>query len=79
MDRPGDRWSPSPTALSAACIAGLALSAGVLVLLLPAVFQSGAQIHPLALVGLVVLSAAFAAGARYWRPRAPGQISADAD
>lgn len=72
MDRRGDRWSPSPTALTAMCIAGLSVSASTLILLIPALFGSGAQVHPLVIVGLVVLSAAFAAGARYWRPQAPG-------
>lgn len=72
MDRRGDRWSPSPTALAAVCIGSLAVSASILVLVIPVLFQSGAQVHPLVVVGLVVLSAAFAVGARYWRPQAPG-------
>lgn len=71
MERRGDLWSPSPTALTVVCIAGFSISASTLIMLVPTLFQPAAQVHPLVLAGLVVLSAAFAAGARYWRPQAP--------
>ncbi|MCL3860647.1 hypothetical protein [Actinotalea sp. K2] len=71
MESSRDRWWPSPTALSALCIVGLAVSASILMLLVPSLFLSGAQVHPLVVVGLVAVSAGFAVGARYWRPEAP--------
>lgn len=71
MNRRGERSSPSATALTALCIAGFSVSASILVLLVPTFFESGAQVHPLVIVGLVALSAGFAVGARYWHPPAP--------
>lgn len=72
MDRAKGLWRPGPTGLAAVCIAGFALSASILILLVPTFFDSAAQVHPLVIVGLIVLCAAFALGARYWRPSAPG-------
>ncbi|GAA2038912.1 hypothetical protein WDZ16_16555 [Pseudokineococcus marinus] len=66
-----DRWSPSPTALTVACIAGLSVSASILILLVPTLLRPDAQVHPLVVVGLVALCAAFTTGVRYWRPQAP--------
>lgn len=71
MNRAKELWQPSPTVLAAVCIAGFALSASILILLVPTFFDSAAQVHPLVIVGLVALCAAFAVGARYWRPPAP--------
>ena len=72
MNHAKELWRPGPTALAAACIVGLALSASTLILLLPTFFHPAAQVHPLVAVGLVALCVTFALGARYWRPSAPG-------
>lgn len=61
---------PSPTALAVSCLAGLSLSAAVLILLVPTLFRPDGQVHPLVLVGLAALGVVFAVGARHWRSRA---------
>ncbi|MGZ0710907.1 hypothetical protein ACWPKO_21530 (plasmid) [Coraliomargarita sp. W4R53] len=71
MDRSRNRWWPSVTALSALCIIGFSVSASILILFIPSLFQSGAEVHPLVVAGLVALSVTFAVGARCWRPEAP--------
>lgn len=71
MNHAKELWRPGPTALAAVCIAGFALSASILILLVPTFFHPAAQVHPLVIVGLAVLCAAFTLGARYWRPPAP--------
>lgn len=51
-------------------LAGMTISAAVLILLIPSLFRSGGQSSVWAVGILACLAVAFAVGTRYWRPSA---------
>ena len=53
------------------CIAGMALTGAVLILLVPSLFNSGGQSNIWLTVGLGFLFLVFAAGSLRWKPPAP--------
>jgi uncharacterized membrane protein YbhN (UPF0104 family) len=53
-------------------LVSMAVSAAVLILLIPSLFRPGEQVDIWLVGGLVVLVVALAAGARRWRPPTPG-------
>ncbi|GAA0988979.1 hypothetical protein ENKNEFLB_02871 [Nocardioides aquaticus] len=56
------------TKLFVVSLLGLAVSAAVLILLIPSLFGSGEHADTWLVVGLALVAAAFAVGTRYWRP-----------
>jgi hypothetical protein len=59
------------TLLFIVSLVSMAVSAAVLVLLIPSLFRPGEQIDIWLIAGLVVLVVALASGARRWRPPTP--------
>jgi len=59
------------TLLFMVSLVATALSAAVLILLIPSLFRTGEQVNIWLVGGLAVLVVAFAAGTRRWRPPTP--------
>jgi hypothetical protein len=59
------------TLLFIVSLVGMAISAAVLILLIPSLFRPGEQVDIWLVGGLAVLVVALAAGARRWRPPTP--------
>lgn len=63
------------TLLFIVSLVGMAVSAAVLILLIPSLFGPGEQVDIWLVGGLAVLVVAFAAGTRRWRWRPPTPVT----